>query len=48
MDYADLENKPTINGTVIEGDMELEDVGILELPPEMVSEMFLETFGVIL
>lgn len=48
MDYADLDNKPSINGVEINGDMELSDIGILELPPEMVSEMFLETFGVIL
>jgi hypothetical protein len=28
--------------------MELEDIGILEMTPEMVAEVFLETFGVIL
>jgi hypothetical protein len=48
MDYNELENKPSINGTTLEGDLELEDVGISELTPEMVSEIFLETFGVIL
>lgn len=48
MDYTELENKPSINGTTLEGDLELEDVGISELTPEMVSEIFLETFGVIL
>jgi len=48
MDYNDLDNKPSINGTTLEGDMELEDVGISELTPEMVSEIFLEIFGVIL
>lgn len=48
MDYNDLENKPSINGTVLEGDLELEDIGISELTPEMVSEIFLETIGVIL
>jgi hypothetical protein len=48
MDYGDLENKPTINGTEINGDLELEDVGISELTPDMVSEIFLEVFGVLL
>lgn len=48
MDYNDLENKPTINGVTLEGDMDLEDVGIVEITPEMVSELYLETFGFIL
>lgn len=48
MDYTDLENKPTINGVEIDGDMELSDIGILELTPAMISEMFIETFGVVL
>lgn len=48
MDYDELENKPTINNVTLEGDMTLEDIGILELTPDMVSEIFLETFGVIL
>lgn len=48
MDYNDLSNKPTINGVTLEGDMELEDVGIVELTPEMVAELYLETFGFIL
>ncbi len=48
MEYNDLENKPTINGTTIEGDLTLEDIGISELTPDMVSEIFLEVFGVIL
>lgn len=48
MDYNELENKPTINGVTLEGDLELEDIGISELPPEMVSEIFMEVFGVIL
>lgn len=48
MDYAELENKPTINGVTLEGDLELEDIGISELTPDMVSELFLETFGVLL
>lgn len=48
MDYNDLENKPSINGVTLEEGMELEDVGITELTPDMVSEIFLEVFGVIL
>lgn len=48
MDYEELQNKPSINGVILEGDMELEDVGIVELTPEMVSELYLETFGYIL
>lgn len=48
MDYEELENKPSINGTTLEGDLELEDIGISELTPDMVSEIFLEVFGAIL
>lgn len=48
MDYETLENKPTINGVPLSGDMTLEDVGILEMTPEMVSEIFLEVYGSIL
>lgn len=48
MDYNDLDNKPTINGVTLEGNMELEDVGIIEITPEMVTEIYLETFGFIL
>jgi hypothetical protein len=48
MDYQDLTNKPSINGVELQPDMELEDVGIVELTPEMVSEIYLETFGFIL
>lgn len=48
MDYETLENKPSINGVQLTSDMTLEDVGIVELTPEMVSEIFLEVFGVIL
>lgn len=43
-----IDNTPTINGVALEGDLELEDIGIQELTPEMVSEIFLETYGVIL
>lgn len=42
------ENKPSINGVELTSDMSLEDIGIIELTPEMVNELFLETFGVVL
>jgi hypothetical protein len=48
MDYDELTNKPSLNGVTLEGDMELEDVGIVELTPEMVAELYLETYGFIL
>lgn len=48
VNYEDLENKPSINGVTLEEGMELEDIGITELTPDMVSEIFLEVFGVIL
>lgn len=48
MNYEDLENKPSINGVTLEEGIELEDIGITELTPDMVSEIFLEVFGVIL
>jgi hypothetical protein len=48
MDYNNLENHPTFNGVEVVGDLSLEDIGIIELTPEMVSELWLETFGVLL
>jgi len=39
---------PSINGVDLTPGMELEDIGIVELTPEMVSELYLETFGFIL
>jgi hypothetical protein len=42
------ENKPSINGVELTSGMSLEDIGIIELTPEMVNELILETFGVIL
>ena len=48
MDYNDLENKPTINGVELTQDMDLSDIGIVEMSPETVSEIFLETFGYLL
>lgn len=48
MDYETFENLPTINGKEVIGNMSLEDIGIIELTPEAVSELFLEVFGVLL
>lgn len=48
MDYTDLENKPTINGVELIPNMDISDIGIDELTPDMVAEIFLETFGIIL
>lgn len=47
-DYNELENKPTINGVELSSDMDLTDIGILEMDAEMVDEIFLETFGYLL
>ena len=48
MDYNELENKPTINNVELRSDMDLNDIGILEMTPEMVNEIFLEIFGYLL
>ena len=48
MDYQELENKPTINGVVLEPNMELSYIGLVEMTPGMVAELVLETFGIIL
>jgi hypothetical protein len=48
MNYEELENKPSVNGIELVPGMELADIGILELTPDMVAEIFLEIFGVIL
>ena len=48
VNYEDLENKPSINGVELTSDMDLSDIGILEMTPEMVAEIFLETFGYLL
>lgn len=48
MDYNELENKPSINGNELTSDMELSDIGIVEMTPEMVTEVFLEVFGYVL
>ena len=34
MDYNDLENKPTINGVELTQEMDLSDIGIVEMSPE--------------
>lgn len=47
-DYNQLENLPTINGIEVKGDLTLNDIGILEMTPEEVNEIFLETFGYLL
>ena len=46
-DYEKLDNKPSINGVELTSDMELADIGILEMTPDMIAEIFLETFGYI-
>jgi hypothetical protein len=48
MEHNDSAYKPQINGVELRPDIELDDIGILEMTPEMVAEVFLETFGVIL
>ena len=48
MDYNELENKPTINNVELRSGMDLNDIGILEMTPEMVNEIFLEVFGYLL
>lgn len=48
MDYNELTNKPSINGVELKTDLQLSDLGLSEMTPEMISELFLETFGVIL
>lgn len=42
------DNRPSINGVELTSGMSLEDIGIVELTPEMVNELFLETFGIVL
>lgn len=49
MDYMnDVTNKPSINGVEVVGDLEITDIGIVEMPTEMISDIFLETFGFLL
>ena len=47
-DYLLLENKPDINGVELVPGMEIEDIGIREMTPNMVSELYLEIMGYIL
>ena len=35
-DYEKLDNKPSINGVELTSDMELADIGILEMTPDMI------------
>lgn len=48
IDYTDITNKPTINGVTLEGDMTLEDIGIVEMDDSMIAELVLEQLGTIL
>lgn len=48
MDYQEIDNKPSINGVVLESDMDLSDIGLIEMTPYMVAEIVEETFGIIL
>ena len=48
MDYNDLDNKPSINGVELTSEMTLNDIGLLEMTPETVDEIFLEVFGYLL
>jgi len=48
MDYNDCTNKPTINGVEVKDNLEITDIGIVEMPTEMISDIFLETFGFLL
>ena len=38
--YNSLENKPMINGVTLQGDLTLEDLGILDIPSELIEEMW--------
>ena len=48
MDYNDCTNKPSINGAEVKDNLEITDIGIVEMPTEMISDIFLETFGFLL
>ena len=48
MDYNDCTNKPTINGVEVKDNLQITDIGIVEMPTEMISDIFLETFGFLL
>lgn len=49
LDYnTEISNKPTINGVTLEGDMTLEDIGIVEMDTTMLAELVLEQLGTIL
>ena len=41
MDYKnDVTNKPSINGVEVVGDLDITDIGIVEMPTEMISDIF--------
>jgi hypothetical protein len=44
-DYLTLENKPSVNGVELQPGLSLEDIGVTEMTPEMVTELYLEIFG---
>ena len=48
MDYNDCTNKPSINGVEVKDDLEITDIGIVEMPTDMISEIFLESLGLLL
>ena len=40
LDYSDITNKPTLNGVVLEGDLTLEDLGIVEVSTDDIDALF--------
>ena len=44
IDYSDLENKPTINGTTINGNITGKDLGLVDLPDNSINELEDRTF----
>lgn len=45
MNYEDWEFKPMINGRTLVGDMVMEDIGLVPMSSEDVTEIMLEVFG---
>lgn len=48
MDYMELTHKPSINNVELVPGMELADIGIVEMTSDMISEIILEIFGILL
>lgn len=46
--YENISNKPSINGVTLTSNLDLSDIGLIEMTPEMVKEICQEIFGVIL